>query len=343
VNYILAVALMMPSLHAQTKAPRPHVLGLAHVAFRASDLDRTELFYESLLGYEEPFALNDSNGKPTIAFVKITVALVLISTPYAQQAKSLDGKLPDIVHRMENGDLATREAAFDELMDYMGADKTTHVAGTPDLVNKFIVGHPEDADRVKLGLVHLLIRENYLFVEDRNPPAGYDEGDSEHYAQLVEVVSSLDDERTIPALVGAMTTGGMAERGVLKYGDRALEPVLEQLKNPNELVRATALSMSITLLEARSDMASRMRIRELIRSSLMDPASVVRGHAVKEIDCLSDRQNFVPILEKLAKADPENYPGKEDDDGVDGDKFFPVRVDARRVLRDIQNNKDCAP
>jgi len=270
------------------------------------------------------------------------VALVCVATVYPQQAKSLDTKLPDIIHRMENGDLATREAAFDELMTTMAADKPTQSAGTADLVNRFCARHPEHADRVKLGLIHLLTRENYLFVEDKNPPAIYDEGDSEHYAQLIDVVSSLDDERTIPALVGAMTTGGIAERGLLKYGDEALPPVLDELKNPDPLVRAEALGMSITLLERRGDTTSRTRIRELIRSSLTDPDSVVRGHAVKEIDCLDDRKDFLPMLEKIAKTDPENYPGTEDD-GVDGDKFYPVRVDARRVLRDIQNNKTCTP
>ena len=110
------------------------------------------------------------------------------ATLYAQQGKSLDGRLRDTIHRMENGDLATREAAFDELMTAMAADKPTQSAGTADLVNRFCARHPEHADRVKLGLIHLLTRENYLFVEDKNPPASYDEGDSEHYAQLIDVV-----------------------------------------------------------------------------------------------------------------------------------------------------------
>jgi len=272
------------------------------------------------------------------------VALVFVATVYPQQAKSLHSKLPDIIHRMENGDLATREAAFDELMTAMAADKPNHAqsAGPADFTNRFLARHPEYADRVKLGLIHLLTRENYLFVEDKNPPADYTEDDTEHYAQAIEVVSSLDDERTIPALVEAMTTSSMATNGLLKYGDKALGPVLDQLQNPNELVRSVALGMSITLLERRGDTASHTRIRELIRLSLADTTSVVRSSAVQGIDCLDDRQDFVPMLEKIAKTDPENYPGTEDD-GVDGDKFYPVRVDARRVLRDIQNNKICTP
>jgi hypothetical protein len=60
----------------------------------------------------------------------------------------------------------------------------------------------------------------------------------------VVTVSSLNDDRAIPALVGAMTTGGMAQRGVLKYGDKALTSVMEQLKSSDALVRASALGMA---------------------------------------------------------------------------------------------------
>jgi hypothetical protein len=102
-----------------------------------------------------------------------------------------------------------------------------------------------------------------------------------------------------------MTTGGMAQRGLMKYGDKALGPVLRELKNPDGLVRAAALSMSITLLERHDDFASKARIRDLLRSSLTDPESVVRSHALREIGCLDDRQDFVPVLEKIAKTDPE--------------------------------------
>jgi catechol 2,3-dioxygenase-like lactoylglutathione lyase family enzyme len=67
-RFLLVVALATSSLFAQTNVERPHILGLAHVAFRVSDLARTSAFYENLLGFAEPFSLS---GKPTIAFVKI--------------------------------------------------------------------------------------------------------------------------------------------------------------------------------------------------------------------------------------------------------------------------------
>jgi catechol 2,3-dioxygenase-like lactoylglutathione lyase family enzyme len=68
---IVAIIIAISPVHAQTNPPRPHILGLAHVAFRVSDMSRTEAFYEGLLGFEEPFSLKDDSGKITTAVVKV--------------------------------------------------------------------------------------------------------------------------------------------------------------------------------------------------------------------------------------------------------------------------------
>jgi hypothetical protein len=70
-RYFLAIMLVVSSLYAQTSVQRPHVLGLAHVAFRVIDLGKTGAFYENFLGFAEPFSLSDENGKTTIALVKV--------------------------------------------------------------------------------------------------------------------------------------------------------------------------------------------------------------------------------------------------------------------------------
>jgi catechol 2,3-dioxygenase-like lactoylglutathione lyase family enzyme len=57
-------------LFAQTNVPRPHVVGIAHVAFRVSDFERTSAFYEKLLGYQS-FSLGDETGKTRFVFIKI--------------------------------------------------------------------------------------------------------------------------------------------------------------------------------------------------------------------------------------------------------------------------------
>jgi hypothetical protein len=269
---------------------------------------------------------------------------------HAQQGLPSAGKsLPDILTEMKSDDMHTKVVAFNELVAHANSEVgsppgATQSARLSDVLNKFLARHPDQADAIKIGLIQLLSTENYYFVESKNPPEDHHEEDdvSEHYAELIDAVSSLHDERAIPALTGAITTGGMAQRGLLEYGDKALVPVVEKLKSPDALVRASALGMAIALLQKHDDAASHTRIRELLRSSLGDSGSVVRRKAVWEIDCLDDRQDFVPILEKIAKTDPLKLPGKADDGG-DGDDFYPVRFDARRVLRHIQNNEPCGP
>jgi hypothetical protein len=275
------------------------------------------------------------------------LALALSTQIAAQQPASLDSKVSAILARMNGSDQHKRQAAFSDMMGLMreGQNRTME-SGYSETLARFFKQHPEQAERIRLGLIHLLAEENHLFIEAKNPPPDSHEEDdvSEHYAELIDVVSSLHDERAMPALTGAITTGGMAQRGLLEYGDKALVPVVEKLKSPDALVRASALGMAIALLQKHDDAASLTRIRELLRSSLGDSGSVVRRKAVWEIDCLDDRQDFVPLLQEIAKTDPLVLPADGPaDDGGDGDKFYPVRFDARRVLRHIQNNQPCGP
>jgi hypothetical protein len=276
----------------------------------------------------------------TVGFTFVSSGAI---TSNAQEpASSPNSKISVALTRMQSKNLHTREAGFDELMTALaseGDDRTPPHAA--EILNRFFGSFPGQGEQVKVGLIRLLQEENKTFSTDRaDSPRRYTEEDSEYYASVIDVVSSLNDRRAIPALVGAMTTGGMAQHGLLKYGDKALEPVLEQLKNPDALARATALGLSIDLLETRNDPASHKQAVALIQSALTDSASVVRGHAVREILCLNDRQEFVPMLKNIAKTDPEKFPGKALDGG-DGEEFYPVRYDARQVLRDIEDNKTC--
>ncbi|HEY6466653.1 MAG TPA: hypothetical protein VIY69_11720 [Candidatus Acidoferrales bacterium] len=137
-----------------------------------------------------------------------------------------------------------------------------------------------------------------------------------------------------------MTTGTMAQSAILKYGGNALADVMQQLDSPDPLVRASALNLSLTILERSEDLPSQARASELIRSALADDDGVVRRNAVMAIECLDERQTSVPTLQEIAKTDPFKLPGRAPDGG-DGDEFYPVRYDARRVLRDIQDNAGC--
>lgn len=260
----------------------------------------------------------------------------------AQRATSLDSSVSDVVGRMKSDNLSVREAAFSDMSTLLSEDQSRTPKAAAGLTG-FLVRHPEYAESLKVGLIGLLGSENDLFVKGKNiSGVSLTEEDGEYYAEVIDTVSSLEDERAIPALVGAMTTGGMAQSALVRYGNKALPTVLDQLKSSDPLIRSVALSTSIHILRKVNDPGSAARIDDIVRSSLKDPDLVVRGSAVQEIECLDSRKDYVPMLEQLAKSDPAKLPGKAVDGG-DGGEFYPVRYDARRILRDIQSNQHCAP
>ena len=69
--HLLMALLITSSLSAQTGVQRPHILGIAHVAFRVSDMARARSFYQEFLGYQEPFSLKAEDGTIAIAFEKV--------------------------------------------------------------------------------------------------------------------------------------------------------------------------------------------------------------------------------------------------------------------------------
>lgn len=205
-----------------------------------------------------------------------------------------------------------------------------------------------DSECIKLGIIQLLIKENGLANVPDDEQAKWaakmakgevETEDEEYYPSLVGFVADMNDERAIPALVGATPYASDATGALLRFGDKAVGPILDQLKSRNALLRVSALSMAIDM-EGQNGSVSPARIKEMLWAALTDPDSVVRSHAVNEIACRDDRQDFVPVIEKLAKTDPVHFKGREDD-GVDGDQFYPVRFDARRALGTIKNNEPC--
>ncbi len=64
----ILVALALMGLQETT---RPRLLGLAHVALRVGDIEKSRAFYEGFLGYEEPFHLDDADGRLSVDFIKV--------------------------------------------------------------------------------------------------------------------------------------------------------------------------------------------------------------------------------------------------------------------------------
>src|SRR5580692_9645220 len=93
-------------------------------------------------------------------------ALILVLSAsgmvYAQQAPSFNGKLTIILHRMRSSDLRTRAGAFSdfEVLLTEGIDMNEYVREHPQdaqgrdyWLNRFLALHPDQAERIKLGLI----------------------------------------------------------------------------------------------------------------------------------------------------------------------------------------------
>jgi hypothetical protein len=260
----------------------------------------------------------------------------------AQSAPAVPRTVQAILHATASSNINDREKAFDE------ASKLLDSPGTA----------ANDIERLRLGLIQLLTAENArnnISDEEMAKLAGAascgngtdncegaeeDDPSGDYMSRLVAVVSGFNDERAIPALVGAMSWGENVTKALLDFGDKAIGPVKEQLKSKTFSLRESALRMSIKLQEARHDPASRTRIKELIESSLADPHPAFRSFAVMQIVCLPNREDFVQTLGLVAKTDPWKLPGKVIDGG-DGGQFYPVRYQARRALTTIQSDGAC--
>ena len=190
-------------------------------------------------------------------------------------------------------------------------------------------------DRVKVGIIRLLISEVALIREyKRTGKVFTTEEHSEYYASLISTVAAIQDERAIPALIGAVSSGGMASRAIAGYGDKAVRPLLELCSTRSEdtLDRASALLTILRMLQMQIPISetSQTEIKSVLRIALKDPDYLVRYGAIRAIEYLKDRDDFVPALNELAEHDPGEDIGKE---------HHSLRPIAEQLLQKIANHE----
>ncbi len=254
-------------------------------------------------------------------------------TAYAQGSVPANSQVSGILSRMEKRQLAEREAALRDLCK-LASNELGQKQGTdcPTALNGFFKRHPDQVEGTTIALITLLTTENGIFMDENTAPGTYNDADSQHYASLIDIVASLNDERSIPPLVGAITTGGLAEQGLLKYGQKALDAVLDQLRSSSDpMVRSESLAMAVTLLLRQNDPASHAKVIELIQSGVQDKEFLLRIAAIQAIERIDDRASFVSDLTELAEHDSFEIPGQAEGGGGD----YPVRREAKRVLQKI--------
>jgi lactoylglutathione lyase len=68
---LAAAALLPAALRGQEPPPRPAITGLSHVALWVSDLDRSRAFYTDFLGFDESYALRNTDGSVFFSCIKV--------------------------------------------------------------------------------------------------------------------------------------------------------------------------------------------------------------------------------------------------------------------------------
>jgi len=264
----------------------------------------------------------------------------------AQQSNTAQPSVSLILEQMRSPDRHERMVGFGYAANLLESKEST----------------PADQDRLRLGIIELLITENnlirsFIAKNDRaNAPgdekseqpatqasSSSDQGEcdcdeeDDEYPFLIEYVANMGDERGIPALIGAAGSGGIAIRGAAAFGKKALDPALELVKGNDPDLAERALFVIQKLLEWRtaiSDPESHLRIKNALRLALVSPSYGVRYAAIYAVEYMDDREEFVPILKQIAEHDPYKLPNQPKEDGTVGDHYF-VRLSAARLLQKI--------
>jgi len=279
-----------------------------------------------------PLHGGEKKGK-TMRAAFFTCALLASALQLCAQQTSNYPPVSRVLDSMKSSNRMEREKAFGEAGELLQSDTTKS----------------QDADRLRLAIIELLVRENRRDVKakvgaEESPLADgvvEDEEESDYYSRLIGFVADLNDARAIPALLGAANTGGMATRGVARFGRQALDPTLVQVKSENADLVEGALWVIRDILEYRlaTDPESVHRIKGALRSALRSPEFGIRLSAMGAIEYLDDREEFVPMLKDVAEHDSVKLSGQQPDYGGDHGEFYPGRLQARQLLRKIANHE----
>jgi hypothetical protein len=255
--------------------------------------------------------------RTTDVWVSLVSITFLICYAHAQDKQMTGPDQANTMIQLKASDWHERSAAFYESLNAAPAER--------------------QPDRIKLAIIGLLKRET-LFLhqytqefERTGVPLGESYGD--YHADLIQAVASLRDPRSIPALLGAISTGDMATQALAAFGTSALDPVIEKLKSRDAIERESAVGVLTEMLERNSgrgvsDPGSRAKIRDALFAAASDQVFYVRIAAVSGLARLRNPDARF-LIQGIASNDPY-----KDEVGS-----YPVRAAAKEVLETLKNRE----
>jgi len=126
------------------------------------------------------------------------------------------------------------------------------LTGGPSMGNKIQALrtlYPADSTQLTAGLTRLLAVENTDATIGTLMSSPEDESSVDFYLDLVEAVADLNDPSTMPALLGAIPSGGVVTNRLASFGPLALDPVVNVLYDSDFQMRHAAAFTLVTMLQ----------------------------------------------------------------------------------------------
>jgi len=243
------------------------------------------------------------------------VALVLFflaccSVAYSQRSSSSASLLKDF----KSSDKQRREAAYNQIKD-----------------DKEALRRPE----VKRALIELLDREEHVAPK---PGEELGEGYIEYITNLADTVTRMADWNDLHQVCVLAESpydshSDFATELATKGGKAAVPCLLKMARGgPGE--RSGAIPVLVQLSAVTTDLppADRQKVRQAIIVGLRDSEAGVRQEIVDAVNRFGT-PDFIPVLEDIARSDPESLPGSR---MRDGKEHFPIREAAAKAIQSIQ-------
>jgi len=189
------------------------------------------------------------------SFLLLVLVLLPIDSALHAQGSISHAQITSFISQFSNNDSKVRLDAFYGLLDLTSSfNITANSYSIPEQTTTLLALAPSsDTDTIRLALINLLSQENVLVHASNQSFTGeqvLSEEYTDYYADLINVVVTLQDSRSIPALVGAITSGGTAVGALAAFGNASITAVLQQLSTSNEGVRGFATLTLIQMLDS---------------------------------------------------------------------------------------------
>lgn len=280
---------------------------------------------------------NRQARKVVYALLALLTFSISARSARAQNPTADSAEIGEILRGMESEEWKARAEAFYRLTR-LRSERAPEGGGylLPSAFEGLFRANPTAADQIKLALNELLEKENAVVQGYAGTGKSFGEDHSNYYGDVIAAVASLNDVRSMNALLGAIATGGMATRTLAGFAPDSLDPVLAKLNDNDPLVRSSALFVLKEMLSPSNypkikASPYRSKIKKALLGAAVDPDASVRATAVYGLAALGD-PDAIEIVEKLAREDPAYLPGR-----AEGEKNYLVRHAAKLALAELRS------